>query len=74
VRPEGKCQLKIPVTPPGIEPATFRLVVQCLKEILHTHFNFQEKQRAFNVNYGNVVFYTRTLLVILTRERTDVYL
>jgi hypothetical protein len=26
VRPEGLCQWKLPVTPLGIEPATFRLV------------------------------------------------
>jgi len=30
VQPEGFCQWKIPVTPSGIKPATFWLVVQCL--------------------------------------------
>jgi hypothetical protein len=31
VRPEGFCQLKIPVTPLEIEAATFRLVKQLTK-------------------------------------------
>jgi hypothetical protein len=33
VRPEGLCQWKIPVTPSGIDPATFRFVhiLQCVK-------------------------------------------
>ena len=35
VRPEGFCQLKTPVTLPGIEPATFRLVAQYLNQLPH---------------------------------------
>jgi hypothetical protein len=30
VRPEGLCQLIIPMTPSGIDPATIRFIAQCL--------------------------------------------
>jgi len=35
MRPERLCHWKIPMTPSGIEPASFQLVAQCLKHVPH---------------------------------------
>jgi hypothetical protein len=51
VRPEGLCQRKIPVTTSEIEPATLRLVAQCLNQPRHQQCATLSSTRSWKYYY-----------------------
>ena len=51
--------MKFPVTPSGIEPASFRLVAQCLKRLHH-----QEACRRYSVNDKQLFIIDRAVCLI----------
>jgi hypothetical protein len=67
VQLEGLCQSKTPVIPPGIDPATFRFVVQCLNHCAtacHIYWQDQHERSIPALLNFKVLHMSQTLVVV----------
>jgi hypothetical protein len=73
VRPKRLCQWKIPMKPSEIEPATFRLVAQCLNQLRHLVPLLNNVRKIFlsiekNIHFGYRIYTQNfTLNVVFLR-------
>ena len=73
VRSEGNMSLKNPVTPPGIDPGTVRLVVQCLNHHA-TPFHFKRSFFQFSIpafQWGTLFGSQVSSVGIVTRSQAE---